>query len=299
VEDLMNRGETVRVLTRSGSGPDGAERIAVDAADAAKLVDLTVGAAVIYNCVNPRYHRWAQDWPPLADAFLQAADASGAVLAVVDNLYAFGPVDGPMSAALPDRPSSVKGAIRQRMWQDALDAAASGRIKAAVAVRGADYVGDGPSLLTMLVLPRARKGKTALVPADLDAPHTWTNPADAGRLLVKAALDPRGWNRYWLVPSPPACSLRELSVRAAELAGLPTPSLREMPGWFLKAGGVFSPMARAFIEMNYQFRGPFLLDTRDTAAVFGAEYTPLDESLRQNLGLRTALGRTGADNAHR
>ncbi|WP_111766691.1 NAD-dependent epimerase/dehydratase family protein [Nakamurella deserti] len=283
-EDLLTRGETVRVLTRRGTGPDGTERIALDVTDVDALVRNTAGAAVIYNAVNPPYDRWTTDWPPLAAAMLTAAEAAGAVLAVVDNLYPYGPVDGPMSAALPDRPSSVKGAVRQRMWEDALAAAAAGRIRAAVAVRGSDYVGPGPSLLTILIMDKLRAGRTALVPADLDAPHAWTNPADAGRLLVAAVLDPRGWNRYWLVPGPPAVSLRELVDRAARIEHTPAPRLRSMPVWMLRLAGLFDRTVRELVEMNYQFRRPFTLDTADTVAVFGDHHTPLDEGIRQTLG---------------
>ncbi len=281
--ELMARGQTVRVITRRGSGPDGTERIAADVADVDTLIRHTAGAAVIYNALNPPYDRWSTDWPPLSAAILDAAGSAGAVVAIVDNLYAYGPVDGPMTPATPDRPSSVKGAVRRQMWQDALTAAATGRIRAAVAVRGSDYVGSGPSLLTMLVMAPLRRGRTAMVPAGLDAPHTWTNPGDAGRLLVAAAMDERGWNRYWLVPSPPPVSLRELAQRAARIEGTPAPRLRSLPRWTLRLGGAFNSVVRELVEMNYQFRRPFVIDATATVAVFGDHHTPLDEGLRQNL----------------
>ncbi len=79
---IARRGEKVRVVTRSGSGRvDGTERVAADAADAEPLAAAAAGADAIYNCVNPPYHRWAQDWPPIAAALLAAAEATGAVLA--------------------------------------------------------------------------------------------------------------------------------------------------------------------------------------------------------------------------
>ena len=67
---LVAQGRPVRVVTRSGSGPDGplVEKVAADAADATRLGELAAGAGVIYNCVNPQYHRWATDWPPVANA---------------------------------------------------------------------------------------------------------------------------------------------------------------------------------------------------------------------------------------
>jgi nucleoside-diphosphate-sugar epimerase len=281
--ELLARGEDVRMVTRSGSGVDGAERIAADASDAARLTELAHGAAVIYNCANPAYHRWTVDWPPIANALLSAAVANSAVLAITGNLYSYGPVDEPMTETTAERPSSIKGGVRMRMWQDALAAHRAGRIPGAVEVRGSDYVGHGPSILSMLVMPRWRKGKRAMVPADLDAPHTWTNPADMGRLLVKAAGDERGWGKVWHTPSTEAISVRDLASRGAVVAGIDQGKLSKMPSAVLSLGGVFNKQVKGFKEMNYQFQRPFILDWTATAAVFGADYTPLEESLRQNL----------------
>src|SRR5262244_576834 len=89
-EQLIQDGHQVRVITRSGSGPDGVERVAADATDSGRLTELTRGAAALYNCANPLYHRWPIDWPPLANALLQAATRSGAVLVAMGNLYGYG-----------------------------------------------------------------------------------------------------------------------------------------------------------------------------------------------------------------
>ncbi len=44
-----------------GVGPEhpGVERVAADAADADQLAELAAGAATIFNCANPPYHKWA------------------------------------------------------------------------------------------------------------------------------------------------------------------------------------------------------------------------------------------------
>ena len=78
---LAAAGHQVRVITRSGTGPDadGIEKISADAADAAdagQLARLAAGSAVIYNCASPPYHRWPQDWPPLAASVLAGAGAA-------------------------------------------------------------------------------------------------------------------------------------------------------------------------------------------------------------------------------
>lgn len=282
---LADRGERVRLVTRRGGGPahPGVERIAADATDAGRLAELATGAAALYNCANPAYHRWTTDWPPLAGAMLAAAERSGAVLATVGNLYGYGPVDAPMTESTPLRPNSVKGQVRVRMWTDALAAHRAGRVRV-TEVRGSDYLGAGAqSMLTMLVLPRVAAGKRALVPADLDAPHSWTYVGDVARTLVAVAGDERGWGRPWHVPSPPAVSIRELAARAAALAGAPAPRLARMPGPVFRLGGLFDPTAKEMREMAYQFDRPFLLDATATTATFGIDPTPLDDALAATL----------------
>src|SRR5215210_1725758 len=90
---LRQRGEEVRIVSRSGGPAE--QHVALDATDAAALTRVVEGAAALYNCANPAYHRWPVDWPPMANAMLNAAEATGAVLVTTANLYGYGPVDGP------------------------------------------------------------------------------------------------------------------------------------------------------------------------------------------------------------
>ena len=171
-----DRGERVRLVTRSGGGPErpAVERVAADASDADALSRLAEGASVIYSCAGPAYHRWVTDWPPLGAALLGAAQTSGALLVTTGNLYGYGAVDGPMTEGLPLRPNTEKGQVRVRIWNEAPEAHRAGRIRTAE-VRSSDYLGAGAvTPLTLLVLPKVLAGKRALAPADLDAPHSWT-----------------------------------------------------------------------------------------------------------------------------
>jgi nucleoside-diphosphate-sugar epimerase len=280
---LTNKGEQVRVVTRSGSGPDGTERVSADAADAARLAELTIGANAIYNCVNPQYHRWITDWPPIAAALLHAAERSGAVLAVTGNLYPYGPVDGPMTEDLPLAGMGTKARVRARMWRDALALHEAGRIRM-FEVRGSDYLG-GNSWLSTVIAPALRKGRTAYVPADPDAPHTWTNVQDVAALLVAGAGDERSWGRPWHVPSAPPASLRELTVIAAPLLNA-APKLRAVPYAALWTVGLVNAQARELRETQYQFRRPYVLDSSAAQQTFGLAPTPLEQSVA--LDLRTA-----------
>jgi uncharacterized protein YuzE len=107
---LAGRGGRVRLVTRSGAGPEhpANERGAADASDADALSRLAERVAVIYSCAGPAYPRWVTDWPPLAAALLQAAQTSDALLVSTGNLYGYGAVDGPMTERLPLQPNTVK-----------------------------------------------------------------------------------------------------------------------------------------------------------------------------------------------
>ncbi len=279
-EELIGRGHEVVLATRSGSEFAGARSVAVDAADRDAITRLAAGCSAIFNCVNPAYHRWTEDWPPVAAALLAAAEDSGAVLAITGNLYGYGPVDGPLTEDTPLAATGRKGQVRARMWADALDAHRAGRVRA-FEVRGSDYLG-GNSLLSAVVTPALRKGRTAWVPADLDAPHTWTNVKDVARLLVAAAGDPTAWGRAWHVPSAPAASIREIAGLAAAQLGA-TARLRSMPYPVLWTAGLVAPMIRELRETQHQFRAPFVLDSSAAQKHFGLAPQPLADSVRLDL----------------
>jgi nucleoside-diphosphate-sugar epimerase len=278
---LAARGEQVRVITRSGRGPEHAavELVAADATDAARLSELTSGAAVLYNCANPQYHRWLTDWPPLAAALLTAAENSGAVLATASNLYGYGPVDGPITAETPLAATHPKLRLRADMWREALARHEAGRVRV-TEVRGSDYL-EANSILAFALAKPLLAGKRAYVPAALDAPHTWTSISDVARTLVTVAGDQRGWGKAWLVPSNPPLTIRELATRFTRVAGAPAPKLTRIPYPALWAVGLFSPLVRELRTTHYQFTEPFVLDGSLTERTFGLRPSDLDQGLAQ------------------
>jgi nucleoside-diphosphate-sugar epimerase len=112
---LLRRGCSVRAVSRRGQAPEGAQGVAADASDPAQAADAAAGAAVIYHCASPPYTRWPVLFPALTRSILGAAESSGAKLVFADNLYAYGPVDGPLREDLPASARGRKGRIRAEM----------------------------------------------------------------------------------------------------------------------------------------------------------------------------------------
>ena len=76
---LRRRGETVRLVNRSGTAPvpDDIEVLGGDASDPAFTTAAAQGAQVVYQTLNPPYPRWVELFPALQASVLAAAEAPG------------------------------------------------------------------------------------------------------------------------------------------------------------------------------------------------------------------------------
>ena len=276
---LAERGEQVRLVTRHGSGPahPGIELVAADATDAGRLTEITAGAAALYNCASPLYHRWFTDWPPLAAAFLTAAERTGAVLTTMSNLYGYGPVDGTITPQLPMAATHPKLRLRAEMWNDMLAAQHTGRIKA-VEVRASDYI-EANSILSTVIGKAVLAGQRAYAPGPLDVQHSWTSIHDCARTLVTVAADERAYGQVWFAPTNPPLTIRQLASRFAQVTGAPQARVTSIPYPVVWASGLFSPLIRELRTTRYQFTRPFVIDASATTEAFGLLPTPLDEAL--------------------
>lgn len=292
---LADAGAHVRVLTRSGGGPDhpNVERVAGDASDETTVRSLATGAAAVYNCANPAYTRWDTDWPPIAHALLEAAASAGAVLATVSNLYGYGRVTGPMGPGTPLAPCDHKGEVRARMWQDALAAHESGRVRV-VEVRASDYADAGASSHLARNAPAVLAGRTAWVVGGADQPHSWTTTHDTARLVVDLAADDRAHGRAWLVPSAPPRTQREALGDIATAAGARAPRVRVLGPRAMRAVGLVAPMVRELSGTAYQFTAPFVVDASATVSHVGWGAEDWDDTVRRVVeAARSTVGAGG------
>ncbi|MER7661795.1 NAD-dependent epimerase/dehydratase family protein [Streptomyces sp. NPDC096193] len=140
VAELLRHGRPVRAVSRGGRAPEGAEGVAADAADPAQAASAAAGAAVVHHCASPPYTQWPELFPELTRSVLAAAESAGAKLVFADNLYSYGPVDGPLREDLPAAAQGRKGRTRTAMAAELLDAHRTGRVRVAIG-RASDYYG--------------------------------------------------------------------------------------------------------------------------------------------------------------
>jgi len=255
VQELVDRGHPVRAVSRSGGTefPDGVDVVSADCADAADTRRACDGAAVVYNC-----------------------------LVVTDNLYMYGPTDGPMTETTPRRPTGPKGRLRAELEDRLLEAHESGRVRVAIG-RASDFYGPHANSSTrQLVFEPALDGKTAAWLGSLDAPHTMTYLPDFAHGLVTLGTHESAFGDIWHLPSNPPITGRDFIERVFEEVP-PSPSMRTYGYWMLTLAGLFDAQIWEAREVLYQFRDPFVMDTSKFEAAFGADVTPYDTAIRETL----------------
>ena len=284
---LVGSGHSVRLVSRhmSGAKESHVERVQADASDPDVLRGLATGAAVLYDAASPPYSRWVSDWPPLAASLLSAAEASGAVLVTVSNLYGYGPSAHPLLETDPLNSTSAKGRVRASIWQDALTAHQQGRVRA-TELRSSDYFGPRVRLSQMgeRVVSRVLGGKAVRVIGDPDATHSWTYITDVARALIQLGSDERAWGRPWHTPTNPPMSQRQFIAGLCAAASLPPVGVGTIPSAVTSVLGLFVPTIREIAEVRYQLDSPFVVDSSSAQSVFGLPPTPMPEALGDTVG---------------
>lgn len=271
--ELVARGHEVTASSRSitaANTPKGSRPCPADLTDAASTASVVRGADVVVMAAQVPYPRWHGELLPLFEGVLAAAAAAGARLVVVDNLYAYGVPDGPITDATPEAATTRKGALRRELGRRLLAAHAEGRARVTIG-RFSDYFGPhgSNSLIHQLGVVRVLAGKAPQVFIDGDQPHTFAYLPDAARGFATLAEHPEADGRSWILPATEAVTQRELLTQLAQAAGLP-PKVGRIGPAMLWAAGLFDAQLRETREMTDSFARPYVTRADDLEAAFGS-----------------------------
>lgn len=283
VAALTSRGIEPAVVTRSGTSVPGATSRRADLADPDHAAEAVAGAQVVFQCAQPAYHRWPEEFPALQARAADATTSAGALLVVAENLYGYGPVDGPLTQGLPLSATTRKGKVRAQMWRDLEAAHQAGHLRV-VAARASDFFGPGveDSAVGQRFFGPLARGRVARVVGDPDRLHTYTYVPDFGEAMVRLSETPESWGRAWHVPNAPTGTTRAFAELAAELAGTRL-RIQATPRWQLRLLGRFVPAIGEVVEMLYEFDEDFVVDHTPYATLLGDHATDLDEALAATL----------------
>jgi nucleoside-diphosphate-sugar epimerase len=288
MQELVARGRSVRMVSRSGAmaeTPAGVEVIAGDLYDPNFVRRVTQGASAAYQCAQPQYHEWPQRFPPLQAAILEGLTGTSTRLVLAENLYAYGRQNGvPLSEDFPLAAHTRKGKVRAGMTQAALSAHQGGKLQVAIG-RGSDFFGPWATDSSHgdRVFYPALAGKAASFAGNLDAPHTATYIGDFGRALVVLGERREALGQAWHVPNDrPTITQRQFAAMIFEQLGT-EPRVSSVSKGMMRMAGLFIPGARETVEMMYEFETPFVVDSSHFEATFGERATPLPQAIAATL----------------
>ena len=282
---VLARHGRVRAVSRRGAAdlPSRVEVVRGDATDPARTRELCHGASVVYHCAGAPYTEWPATLPRLMAGIIEGASDAGAKLVYGDNLYGYGPVNGPLFESLPDRPAGPKGAVRARVARQLLDAHREGRVRAVIG-RASDFYGPGVRLSALgeRVFAAALANRSASVLGDVDAAHSFSYIGDFAASLVTLGEHDEALGQVWHVPHDVPLTMREMLVFVYAEAGA-TLRFRAASRLMLNLAALVNPMARELKETFYQFERPFVVDHAKFARAFGASPTRHREAIHATL----------------
>ncbi len=152
MEELIKRGESVRMVNRSGKMdevPARVEVVASDLYDQAKVKEVTRDTKVVYQASQARYDEWPEKFPLLQKSIIDGLTGSAAKLVIVENLYMYGDTNGkPITEDTPHHAHTRKGRVRGEISRAAFNSYKEGRVRITSA-RGGNFFGPWGTDSTM------------------------------------------------------------------------------------------------------------------------------------------------------
>jgi len=248
--------------------PAGVAQVQCDALDVPALAQAAgAGLDLIVHALNPDYARWDTLVPPLTDAAIRLAEATGATLMLPGNVYNYGnQLPERLTDATPFEPTHGKARIRIEL--EATLAQAAGRGVRSIVVRAGDFLGDEGTWLDLGYGRALAKGRVTHMGPD-DVVHSWAYLPDLAQVFVRVA------ERRAELPAHASLSYAGFAITGAELHRLIESAVGHplkraaFPWWLMQLAAPFAGMPRALLEQRYLWQRPHRLDESRLRALIG------------------------------
>src|SRR5579871_538653 len=192
-------------------------------------------------------------------------------LVLVGTVYPYGmPVTTPVTETHPRNPHTYKGKMRKAQEEVLLKAHAEGKIQGTI-LRLPDFYGPRTekSYLHSLFEVAAKKGGTGNMLGPIDTPHQFVYVPDVGPVVLDLAAKPEAYGRWWHFAGSGVMTQREIVDEVFAMAGR-KPKILVAGKTMLRLIGLFQPIMRELVEMNYLLTTPVLLDDSALVGLLGS-----------------------------
>lgn len=288
---LQAAGQPYRVVGRDAGklhatfGADPlAEIVTWNPDDPASVQAAATGVDTIVYLVGVNYWQFELH-PQLMQKTITGAVAAGVNnIVLIGTVYPYGRVQAnPIHESQPRQPHTFKGRMRKAQEDILMQAHRDGRINATV-LRLPDFYGPGveASLLHGAATAAIGGGAANLV-GPIDTPHEFVFVPDVGPVVAKLAATPAAFGKIWHLAGAGVVTQREMVREMERQAGVSL-KLRVANKTMLRVLGLFSPMMREMVEMNYLMTEPVIMDDSALQQLIGpVRKTPYAEGIARTV----------------
>lgn len=203
---------------------------------------------------------------------------------LIGTVYPYGiPRTTPVREDHPREPNTFKGRMRKEAEDMLLEAEVKGQLQATI-LRLPDFYGPRveKSFLDGL-FKAASKGGTAYLIGPIETPHQFVYVPDIGPVVTAMMAKDEVWGKAWHFAGSGVATQKELAERVFAMAGR-RPKIFAVGKTGLRVMGLFSPLMREMVEMNYLQTSPVIMDDSALITLLGTvRHTSYEVGLRASL----------------
>ena len=279
VTALLDRGHSVRVVGRSEQKLKEAfermthtHKVTLGVSDVTTLEGCRKAVVntdgYVYSLGLPYTKKDFAQYPQMMKHMMAATAAEDITRGIlISNVYPYGkPTTDKVDESHPRNPIAVKGQHRKEQEDIFLGAHGVKGFKA-ISLRLPDFYGPfAEQSLAHLIFDAAINDKTADVFAPIDTPHEFVYTPDVGPIVADLMGKDAAFGEAYNFAGFETITVRDFATRIFRTQQR-EPKLRATGGLMLRMIGLFSPLVREFIEMEYLQKTPIILDDQKLKAV--------------------------------
>lgn len=280
---FLASGWQVRGMARTNKSQiKGVEFVIGDATSAADIASAIAPSEIVVNAVNLPYDKWENGaYEALTATIIEAFKGTEKTMLFPGNIYNYAAEQHLLTPQTPQNPTAPKGEIRVRVEQ-MLKAAAQNDGFQVLVLRSPDFYGPFASQ-TMFDLAMLTRIKSGIVqyPGPLELGHSWAYLPDLARAYVRLAEERAEFGRFETFHFRGHFKTGNEMVAAIQSALPAKTRVRQLSWSLLSAIGLFLPIVRAVVRMNYLWRVPHQLADPRLEKILGPDFnTPFVETVR-------------------
>lgn len=275
---LSNYTQHVRLVSRNPQRVNPADELfPADLSDPEQVIKAVEESAVVYITVGFDYNAkvWKEKWVPFIKSAIEACVRNQCKMVFFDNVYAIGGDNvRHITENTPISPTSKKGEVRAEVNKLILEAIEKRNLNAIIA-RAPDFFSEikDRSLLMNLVYNNLAEGKKAQWFCNAKVVHSCGYAPELAKGTAMLGNKLEAYNQIWNLPVDPERITGEQWINLFAEAMHTSNAYQVLPGWGMRALGLFIPILREMYEMRYQYDRDYYFDSSKFNNTFG--YKPI------------------------